>query len=1111
MLKKIFFFIALTILSTAIINAQVTTSGITGTVKGADGNGLTGATVKAVHTPSGSEYATATSSSGVFSLQGLRTGGPYTVEISYVGLSTKTLNDIYLVLGESFVINETLGQDAQQLEGVVVTATGGSRLDRNKTGASTNISTQQINSLPTITRSITDFTRLTPQSNGNSFAGRDGRYNNVQIDGANFNNGFGLSDAPLPGGGGLSIDAIEEIQVNIAPYDVRQGGFTGAGINAVTRSGTNKFQGSIYHFFRNEGLLGRKVNGDAISGLQESSTKTWGARLGGPIIKNKLFFFVNYEKIDAEGAGAGATNLWRASEDGKSNVDQNITRVKRSDLEAVRDHLINQWGYNPGAYEGYANKSASSTESILARLDWNISTKHKLAVRYNRTENSRPVLVNGNSGAYPRAPNGYYRTGENAMSFANTMYGEGAEVNSYTLELNSRFSNKVSNQFLATYSKINSGRTSPSAEFPFIDIGTSADNNTRTSGFNNYISAGYELFTYNNQVLNDNINIFNNVTITTGKHNILAGASFELQKFANNYMRNGTSYYRYASVEDFLKTGTPAEVAPLTFALTYPYEGQDPWSKVNYALPSVYLQDNITVTDRFNLTVGLRAEMPMFLNDLAANTNTDALEFLGLDGSPKKYNSGAWPKNSITLSPRVGFRYDAMGDRSLIVRGGTGIFAGRVPFVWLTNMPSTTGMIQNQVEPGSYADVAGWINGIRFNPDKMYWANNPPPGAENVFIKTSAAGVPGTLALVNDEFKMPQVFRSNLGIDKKIGNSPFTASVDLMYTKDLQSVYNFGINRKPATQKMYDGRDYYPTANDTRYNSAMGGNSAMALSNTTKGHAFNITAGVNMAARRGVFGSLFYSHTMAKNTSDNNFSSATSAWGAVPQVNGPNDLILASAVDALPHRVVGSLSYRIEYLKHLATTVSLFYNGASQGRYSFVYSNDVNGDAVNNDLLYIPKSGADINFVAITGDNPFTVEEQRAAFDKLMSNSKYLDENRGKMAERNGALMPWYHRFDLKLLQDVFANIGKNRNTLQLSFDIQNFGNFLNSNWGVMQQRINNAATPLQVVTKGENPTFRMNTATIDGAVVLPTEMYQDQRTFGTTWTMQIGIRYLFN
>ncbi|HTG56152.1 MAG TPA: carboxypeptidase regulatory-like domain-containing protein, partial [Niabella sp.] len=286
MLKKIFFFIALVFLSAAIVQAQVTTSGITGTVKGSEGSALSGATIKATHTPSGSEYSTATSSSGVFSLQGLRTGGPYTVEISYVGFPKKTVNEIYLILGESFVINETLGQEAQQLEGVVVTTAGGSRLNRNKTGASTNISTQQINTLPTINRSITDFTRLTPQSNGNSFAGRDGRYNNVQVDGANFNNGFGLNDNPLPGGGGLSIDAIEEIQVNIAPYDVRQGGFTGAGINAVTRSGTNKFQGSVYHFFRNEGLLGRKVNGEKISGLQESSTKTWGARLGGPIIRN---------------------------------------------------------------------------------------------------------------------------------------------------------------------------------------------------------------------------------------------------------------------------------------------------------------------------------------------------------------------------------------------------------------------------------------------------------------------------------------------------------------------------------------------------------------------------------------------------------------------------------------------------------------------------------------------------------------------------------------------------------------------------------------------------------------------------------------------------------
>ncbi len=1094
------------------LRAQVTTSSLVGSVRDQQ-EALIGASVLAVHEPSGTQYGTSVSANGTFSLNNMRVGGPYKVTISFVGYSPKVYGDIVLRLGEAYVLNVVMDAGPTALSEVIVTASAG--VDADKTGASVNISNKQIQAMPTISRSITDMTRLTPQSNGNSFAGRDGRYNNVQIDGANFNNGFGLNDDPLPGGGGLSLDAIEEIQVNIAPFDVRQGGFTGAGINAVTKSGTNQFVGSAYHFFRNQGLLGEKVKGEKIGNLQESSTKTWGFRLGGPLIKNKLFFFVNAEQINAAGPEAGAVNLWRASEDGTADAARNITRVKRSDMEAVRNHLIDTWGYDPGSYEGYAN-GKSSTKSILARIDWNINKNHKLAVRFNSTDSEKPVLVNNASGARPRSPEGpYNRVSENSMAFSKTMYNNASKVMSFAAELNSSFGSRVSNQFLATYSKIQSGRSSPSGEFPFIDIGDGVGSVAAGTYFN-YISAGYELFTYNNKVLNDNYNIFNNTTLSLGKHNVLIGASFELQKFANNYMRNGTSYYRYATVADFLKTGTPEEVAPIQFALTYPYEGQEPWAKVDYALPALYIQDNFNVNDKLSLTFGLRAEVPMFLNKLAANTNVDALNLLDPDGNSRQYRTGEWPKERIMLSPRVGFRYDAVGDRSLIVRGGAGIFAGRVPFVWLTNMPTNTGMIQNQIEPGSYGEVAGWINDIRFNPDKLYWFNNTPAGAKNVFLRNSTGGIPGTLAMVDNNFRMPQILRASLGFDKKLGTSPFTLVADVLYTKDLQAVYQFGPNRKSSDVKMYDGREYYANSAAFTHSTAIGGNSGMVLTNTTLGNSFNVSAGVNMAPRNGLFGSLFYSYTRALTTTDNSGSNASSAWGATPQRNNPNDLFLAPGVDAIPHRVVGSISLRKEYFRHLATTLSLYYNGSNQGRYgnsitgrySFVYGGDVNGDNIGNDLMYIPNDASEINFVA---NGNFSVGDQVAAFNKLMEDSDYLKKNKGKIADRNGVVMPWYNRFDFRLLQDLFVNIGKNKNSLQLSADILNVGNFLNSDWGVMKQVMNNAATPLTVATKGQNPTFKMNTATIDGKTALPTSMYQDVRTFGTTWTMQIGIRYNFN
>ncbi len=1083
--------------------AQVTTSSMSGLVTQSGNQIVAGATIKATHVPSGTVYSTSTTTAGRYNLANMRVGGPYRVEVTYVGQQAVIYEDVYLQLGEPLTLNTAFADGGLKLDEVTISPLR-SATNLDKTGTSTHISRQQINKLPSFTRSISDFTRITPQANGNSFAGRDGRYNNVQIDGANFNNGFGLNDDPLPGGGGLSIDAIEQIQVNIAPYDVRQGGFTGAGINAVTRSGNNKFQGSAYYFVQNDQLQGTKINGDLVSGVQPSSDKTFGFRLGGPIIKNKLFFFVNAERSNLEGPSAGAVNPWRASDNGVSVPADNITRVKRSDLEAVRNHLINQWGYNPGRYEGYAD-GKSNTISWLARLDWNINNNHKLAFRINSTENEIPFLTNGTSGAYPRANNNYSRVSQNAMSFENSMYFNANNVFSSTLELNSRFNNNISNQFLVTYSNIESGRSSPSAEFPFIDIG---DGLGTESTWQNYISAGYELFTYNNAVKNKNYIVTNNVNISSGRHEIVVGASFEMQEFKNNYMRNGTSYYRYASVADFLKTGTPGEVAPIQFALTYPYPGQQPWAIVNYALPSLYVQDKFTVTDRFTLTAGIRAEIPMFTNSLVANPVVDGLDLLDVNGQVTNYASGEWPKTRLMVSPRLGFRWDVEGDRSFIVRGGTGIFAGRVPFVWLTNQPSNTGAIQNGIEPGSYAASAPWINQIRFNPDKLHWLENVPAGAGNVFITSPGAGVPGSLALVDSDFKMPQIYRVNVGADKRIANTPLTLVADLMYTKDLQDVYQFGANRKEATQTMYDGRPYYPNAAAYTYNSSLGGNAGSVLMNTDQGHSFNLSLGVNLDNYKGLSGSLFYNHTSAQTTTDNSGSNASSAWGATPNIGSPNDIFLASSMGALPHRVVGHLSYEFGGLKYGQTTVSVYYSGAHQGRYSFTYNGDVNGDAIGGDLLFIPTNASDVNFVPANG---FTVEQQRAAFNELMNNVSYLSDNKGKMADRNAVLMPWYNRFDVRILQDLFTNIGGSKNSIQLSLDFVNFANLLNSDWGVRKQLIPNASTPLSVVTRGTNPTFRMNTANIDGNVVLPTEMYQDVRTLGTTWSMQFGLRYIFN
>ncbi|WP_197464760.1 TonB-dependent receptor [Sphingobacterium populi] len=705
-MKRFVLLLVLFLMSYGVNYAQVTTSSINGIVTRSSGQATPGATIRAVHTPSGTTYSSASNDAGRFNLSNMRIGGPYLIEVTYVGQDPVVYENIYLELGQPFVLNPVFTDGTRNLEEIAID--GGRRINTARTGASTSVGLKELQELPQMNRSILDFTRLTPQASGNSFAGRDARYNNLQIDGANFNNGFGLSGNPLPGGNSqpISLDAIEAISVNIAPFDITQSGFTGAGINAVTRSGTNRVEGSGYYFLQNQNFQGHRI-GEVTLDKIPAANHNYGFRLGGPIIKDKLFLFINAEREVATGDNASGVNRWRPSEDGVAVPDENIARTTRADLEAVRDHLINQWGWNPGRYEGYANEARESSTKFLARLDWNINDRHKLAVRYNQVVGTSMQLANGNSGPFPRSQTN--RVSQNSITFENGNYAFQNIVRSLTAELNSNFSSRWNNQFLATYTRIQDTRTTPNSQlFPFVDIGDGTHSNNN-SPHSNYMSFGTELFSHNNDVFNNNYSFINNLTLSVDKHNFTFGGAFEIQNFGNSFTRLGTSYYRYASVQDFLSTGGPNEIAPIMFGLTYPYEGQDTYSRVNFGLASLYAQDRWTATDKLTITYGIRAELPIYMNQLTSNPSIDALRLLDVNGMPTNYNSGLWPKSSLLVSPRFGVNYDVFGDRSLVLRGGTGFFSGRVPFVWLTNMPTGAGVLQNTVEPGSYNDVAGWI------------------------------------------------------------------------------------------------------------------------------------------------------------------------------------------------------------------------------------------------------------------------------------------------------------------------------------------------------------------------------------------------------------------
>lgn len=1099
------FITVLLLLLTCAVQAQVTTAGLTGFIKDGENKGLPGATVKAVHIPSGTAYGTMTQADGNFTIQGMRPGGPYRVEITYIGMAPEKMEGIYLSLGDNYVLNSKLStDDGAELKEVQIVGDRSAILNSDRTGAATNINSRTINRMPTISRSISDMTRLTPQSSGNitpasssgGFAGRDGRYNNIQIDGANFNNGFGLTTDPLPGGGNqpVSLDAIDEVQVNVAPYDVRQTGFTGAGINAVTRSGTNEVTGSVYGFLRPESFTGLNVGSQKLAENTRTSSKIIGARLGAPIIKNKLFIFANFEYENRQSAG----NTWLASRPGLTGA--NVSRTTAADLEAVSSYLKGHYGYDPGAYENYAGNYTNKNIKGLVRLDWNISDKHKLTLRYNQMSGTSDQGANNNSGPNPRSSAN--RISSESITFENGNYSFKNTVYSIAAELNSNFSSRISNQFLATYSRIQDTRETPGDIFPFVDIWQDG---------RNYMSFGTELFSYNNDVINHNFNFTDNLTYLTGKHTITAGISFQTMSYANSYLREGTSYYRYNSVADFLSGGRPS-----AYAITYPFEGSDGYAKVKFGMAGAYAQDRIALNERLNIIIGLRADLPVYLNNPPANPVVDTLTLLDKNGQQAHYTTADWPKSTPLLSPRIGVNFDVMGDRTLQLRGGTGIFTGNIPFVWLTNMPTNAGVLQNTFEP---VDSATLSRITHLEKDPAYWVNK----LSDRFPTKPGSKAPGSVALLDPDFKMPQIWRTNAGVDYKIPNLPLVATLDVLYSKDINAVYQYNANRKPATQQLSysgDNRDFWNGSKNAVYNAATG-SIIPVLSNTGKGYSFTTSIGLTLNTWHGLSGTLFYNYSDAKDVSGNPGSAAGSAWSNNYSVNDPNELLQGYSQFAVPHRIVGSLSYRKEYIEHLATTLSLFYQGSNQGRFAYTYNGDINADGVSLDLLYVPTNSADLTFADIKdkdGKVTFSADQQRKAYDVFVAGSKALTNSKGGYVERNNGLLPWINRFDFRLLQDIFVTAGKDnrRHTLQFSLDILNVGNLISKDWGLYQQ-LNGGSDfnyPLLNVAKVDaagKPTFNMITVKDDaGQTILPTTPFRNLFGTSSTWGMQIGLRYTF-
>ena len=1078
--------------------AQVTTSSLGGRIVDANGEPIIGAAVVAVHTPSGTTYGAVTNETGRYAINGMRSGGPYNVEVSCLGYQATTYTDMTLQLAEVFALNATLNEDSQMLSEVLVIAAPASKFSAEKMGSATNISSKQMQSLPVVSRSLDEITRLSPYGgNGMTFAGADGRTANFTVDGANFNNNFGLNDG-LPAGNPISIDAIEEMQVVISPYDVRQTNFIGGGVNAITKSGTNTFKGSAYIYHSNENMRGNMVAGQAVADARDKDrSTTYGMTLGGPIIKDKLFFFVNAEltKIPE------VINSWRLSQDGVEDPDNYISRVTDKELEDLSAYLKKEYQYETGSWTDFpANKR---NLKLLARVDWNINEKHKLAVRYNYTSNlyyktpSTKSMDGGTSSSFERVS-------KYGMTYANSVYGQNNFVHSASVDLNSRFSNNLSNQLLFTVSKLDDVRETPSDDMPFVDI--RKDDGSQVLPF---ICFGYELFSWKNAVHNTHISLKDDLTYYAGNHKLTAGLAYEYQMTDNIYLRNGAGYYRYRSLEDFY-----AKAAPEIVCVTYGYNGEEePGVRVRFHKTSAYAQDEWDVAENFKLTYGLRLEGLFFDNqDVMRNQAIYNLEYV-VDGEKRHIDTGKWPSASVSVLPRVGFSWNILGDNSLKLRGGTGLFSGRLPLVFFTNMPSNSGMKQCIVKlnsdgnKGDKIDMNAFAGGLLKREElikKVQGMGYPSS------ITPKDGVIPSEIAAVSENFKMPQVWKTSLALDYTFPTSfPFSIGVEGIFNKTINGVLirDWSV-RDVSGFARFNGVDNRPIYQEKKqtYLDADGKKkdmpSSYVLENTHRGYGYSGTFTLNMQPIPELGIAASYTHVVSKELSGMPGSNAGSVLNAMYGIYGPNNPVLANSKYVTPDRAIVSLTYNDKGNNHY----SLIYE-TKRGGYNYTYTtaNDMNGDGYNSDLIYIPTEKQ-----VAEGEFRFVSPDDARRFMDFVHADKYLSRNQGKYSEGYSVYSPWVHRLDFSYKHDFKVRTGNSMNTLQLCVDLKNILNIFNSSWGVskiMNQNLNNGQIlQYEGMDQDGYPTF-----STPKAVNANTQMWQPSFTKGQCWYASIGIKYMFN